>query len=104
MASELAGVVLLHPLQALVRAEESVFRHVSRIFARGRMLAHSFREGANVVRPGAAAHAKVTNPERERFAPELGDFEAVARERIQCRRKWPVAPIAVPVGIAQRLK
>src|SRR5262249_34824101 len=102
--SELVRVVLLHLLDALVRAQERVLAHVRRIPARGWMPAGGFRQGADMVRPGAAAHAQIANVQRQRGAAELGDLEAVANEGIQRGRERAASPIAVPTRVTQRLE
>src|SRR6516165_8993728 len=71
LKSQLARVILLHLLDALVRTQESVLGHVRRVPACGRMLAYSFGERSNVMRPGAAAHAQVADVHLERGAAEL---------------------------------
>src|SRR5215471_13711804 len=102
--SELVRVVLLHLLDALVRAQERVLAHVRRIPARGRTLADGFRQGADMVRPGTAAHAQIANVQRQRSTSKLGDLETVANEGIQRGRERAASPFAVPMRVAQRLE
>ena len=68
------------------------------------MLADRFGQRANVMRTGAAAYAQVADAHRQRVATEVGEFEPVAGERIERDRKRLVAPIAMPVTVAQRLE
>src|SRR5262245_47184408 len=68
------------------------------------MLADGFGQRADVMRAGPTTDAEVANAERERFAAEVGDLEAIAGERVERDRERPTAPVAVPVLIAQRLE
>jgi hypothetical protein len=82
------SVILLDLLDALVGPKERMLRHVRGILARRGMLAHDLRERANVMRPGAAAHAEIAYPHVEGLFAERRDLIAITGERIESHRGY----------------